>query len=537
MKKIVLFLFIISILPLLSLFSSGLPVTHDGIDHVARIANFYHSFSEGNVVPRWAGNLNWGYGHPVMMFLYPLPSYIASGIHFLGFSLVDSTKLVFGLTYILSILTMFLWIKTAWGTLPALVGSVLYGFAPYRFVDMYVRGAIGEHVAFVFMPFVLLGVYKKSVLLISFSLAGLILSHNAISIMFLPVVFLYVLYCYLFEHKKSYQFLLMSVIGIIFGFLLSAFFWIPAFFEGKYTLRDIVTTSDYQNRFVPWNMFLNPSWKYGGGNELSKFLGFGNIIALLMSFFVYRKYSDKAKIFLIANIIIFIISIIFMTSISLPLWNNISLLQKFQFPWRLLTLTAFTTSVIGAVSTHFLPKKLQKIFVFCICIIAIVTTIHMWKPKEFKSFNEQYFTSLYPGTTDTGESSPIWSVRFMENFPNKPYEIVEGDAVVVTIDRDTTRHLYQITVRTPMTFLENTLYFPGWHVYLDSQEIIPEFQNANYRGLMTFEMEPGIHTVQVQFSQTRLRQIADVISVAALATIGLWLLFPLRLPPIMKKKI
>src|SRR3990167_7437139 len=96
------FLVFISIVPLVALLHPGLPITHDGQDHVARIANFYQSLSEGNIIPRWAENLNWGYGHPILMFLYPLPSYATSLFHLLGFSLVDSVKLVFAVAFIAS---------------------------------------------------------------------------------------------------------------------------------------------------------------------------------------------------------------------------------------------------------------------------------------------------------------------------------------------------------------------------------------------------------------------------------------------------
>ena len=82
-------LLIISCIPLVTLFHTGLPITNDGKDHVARIANFYSNLQQGNLIPRWAGNLNWGYGHPILEFLYPLPSYIASLFHFLGFSFID----------------------------------------------------------------------------------------------------------------------------------------------------------------------------------------------------------------------------------------------------------------------------------------------------------------------------------------------------------------------------------------------------------------------------------------------------------------
>ncbi|MCJ7792945.1 MAG: hypothetical protein MUP45_03130, partial [Candidatus Marinimicrobia bacterium] len=158
MKKLKRFLplvlILVGLVALLDFFHPGLPVTHDGQDHVARIANFYQTLTEGNLIPRWAANLNWGYGHPVVMFLYPLPSYFASFFHFLGFSLVDSTKLVFGLGFLLSGFFMSLWLKEIWGEEAGFIGGLLYLFAPYRFLDLYVRGAIGENFAFIWPPLI-----------------------------------------------------------------------------------------------------------------------------------------------------------------------------------------------------------------------------------------------------------------------------------------------------------------------------------------------------------------------------------------------
>ena len=91
------FLLLITLLvlvPILGFLPIGLPNTHDGQDHVARIMAFYKNLEEGVLIPRWGSMLNWGYGHPVLEFLYPLPSYIASFFHFLGLSFFDSIKLV-----------------------------------------------------------------------------------------------------------------------------------------------------------------------------------------------------------------------------------------------------------------------------------------------------------------------------------------------------------------------------------------------------------------------------------------------------------
>ena len=49
---------LLGVVPVLDLLHPGLPITHDGQDHVARIANFYASLTQGNLIPRWAGNLN-----------------------------------------------------------------------------------------------------------------------------------------------------------------------------------------------------------------------------------------------------------------------------------------------------------------------------------------------------------------------------------------------------------------------------------------------------------------------------------------------
>ena len=151
---------LLSLFPLFNLLHPGLPLTHDGADHVARIANFYKALTEGIAIPRWAENLNWGFGHPILMFLYPLSSYLSSFFHAIGFSYIDSLKIVFAVGFIASGITMYLWIREEFGEYPAIAAALLYMYSPYRFVDLYVRGAIGEHMAFIFPPLVLFFLFK-----------------------------------------------------------------------------------------------------------------------------------------------------------------------------------------------------------------------------------------------------------------------------------------------------------------------------------------------------------------------------------------
>lgn len=533
----VILLFILSLIPLLNLLTPGLPITHDGMDHVARIANFYKNLSEGVLIPRWAGNLNWGYGHPILMFLYPLPSYITSFFHFFGAGLIDSLKLFFFASFILSGIFMYLWLKEFLGKNAAILGAVLYIFAPYRFVDLYVRGAIGEHAAFVFLPLILYALYKLNklsikdkpinyygqIILIAIAFTLLILSHNAIGLMFIPFILFYILY--LFQENKSKVRLILSAFSLILGFLLSFFFWFPAFMEGKYTLRDIVTRGEYSSRFVDLQSLLSSPWSFGISGQFSVQIGIIHIfLSILAAFLIYKLYKKKDSSFLLlaGSFGFLIVSIFLMLDRSSLVWEKLTILQKLQFPWRFLSVIVFLTSLMGAVFVSKVSLKNKNIIIAILIFAAIFSTRNFWGAKEYKLISDNFFKTTFNSTTDTGESAPIWSVRFMEKRPKEEIEVIEGSAEIKKVSRKTTYHKYLITTKEESRMRENTLYFPGWKVYDNGKEVKDvEFQDPKNRGLITFYLGRGIHNVDVKFEETRLRVFSNLISLSSILFVTL----------------
>jgi len=535
-NKFLFFLLIfVSLIPVLDFFRPGLPLTHDGRDHVVRIASFYQSLSEGNIIPRWAGNLNRRYGHPVLMFFYPFSSYSGSFFRFLGFSFVNSTKLVFGLGFILSAVFMYLWIKEIWGSSAGGVAGLIYILAPYRFVDLYVRGAIGECTAFLWPPLIcyfllkLSRCFKRRYLVgASLSLSGLILSHNALSLMFLPIIFAYMVYLILHSRKKFLFSVLYSLVSI-FGFSLSAFFWVPAFFEAKYTLRDIVMKGFFGG-FESFSRLIWSSWNYGGTGQLSVQIGILQwLIMIIAPFLIWQFFKQKKKewSFLLFLLTVFWLAVFLILPVSRFVYLKISLLRKFQFAWRFLSLAIFPPAVFSGALIAILPFKKQRLAVFGFLIAALLLTKNYWQPKNFLYKDETFYTQFEKGTTnDTGESAPRWSIRFMEQFPQAPIEVIQGKAEIKEINRLTNKHIYQIKAAEKTRIVENTLYFPGWRVLVNNQEVEVEFQDPAYRGLMTFWIETGDYQVEVVFGETKLRLFADLISlgglICLLALVGVW---------------
>lgn len=526
MKKIFLLsVLILGLFSILDLFHPGLPITHDGQDHIARIANFYKNLSEGNIIPRWAPNLNWGYGHPVLEFLYPLPSYLASFFHFLNISLIDSVKIVLGLGIVFSGLFMFLWLSEFLSFSSAFIGAILYMLAPYRIVNLFVRGDIGENLAFVFMPLVLFFVYKlKSKLSwlnlagISFSVAALVLSHNAVSLIYFPFIVLYGLWI----GRKNSKYLVNFFIAFILGFGLSAFFWIPGLLEAKYTLRNIVTAGAYADRFVGINQLVYGPWSYGGTGEFTVQLGVFQWIALAFSLIwsarslVKKKNVDLLQLILVIYVLI---AVFIMLPYSNFIWSKVLLLQNFQFPWRFLAIPVFACAALAAIGFDLIKKKFKKIAILLFVVTFVILNKGYWHANGYLQKPESAFTGVYDSTTDTGESAPIWSVRFMEKRSDSALEVISGKAEVVNIDRKAILHSYKIKAETEVRIRENTLYFPGWEVLVDGRKVSIQFQDAKNRGLITFFVPSGEHRVDIVFSETKLRFISDLISIASLILI------------------
>jgi len=527
---------LISILPLLDFLHPGLPLTHDGQDHIARIANFYQSLTEGNLIPRWAGNLNWGYGHPILMFLYPLPSYSASLFHLFGVNFVDSLKIVFATTFILSGITMYLWIREFLGEEAGIIAGAFYMFAPYRLVDLYVRGALGEHVAFVFPPLICYFMFKLSkkysfsnFAFAAFSVAFLVLSHNAITIMFMPFVLLYCVIL-LKNAKNLKKLLLLYFFAILLGVGISGFFLIPAFLEGKYTLRDIVTAKEYASRFVVPQALIYSQWSYGGTGLFSAQLGLLHFIGVVISIFSFKKVYQKNKIikwlFFLTGIF-FLFSIFIMLKESDFIWKIFTILQKFQFPWRFLSLSVFCESILAGIAIALMPKKHKMLGVLVIVVALLIVNKNYWHANGFLQKPENFYTKVYQGTTDTGESSPIWSIRFMEQEAPSHIQVIGGMAVSKEVIRTSVRHLYVLNVKSDSARIrENTLYFPGWNIYVDDKKTNTEFQDPNNRGVMTFFVPTGLHKIELRFEDTNTRKLSNIISVISLAGVfGIGLFF------------
>src|SRR3989344_8580693 len=138
---------IVSFLAIASLFHRGLHPTHDGEYHVVRFYEFSKVIRDGDLYPRWAPDLNYGFGVPLFNYVYPLPNYLSFMTHLFGISFINSFKLIMFLSFVMGGIFFYFWARDFWGDLGGLVFSIVFLYSPYFFFDIYIRGSIGEVIA------------------------------------------------------------------------------------------------------------------------------------------------------------------------------------------------------------------------------------------------------------------------------------------------------------------------------------------------------------------------------------------------------
>ncbi len=509
----------------ISLFHKGLLPTHDGEYHVVRFFLFDEALRDGNLYPRWAAHLNNNFGVPLFTFVYPLPNYIASFFHSLGVSFIDSFKLEMIIAVLTGGVFFYLWSREFWGKLGGIVSSVFYTFSPYHFVDIYIRGSIGEVWALAFFPAFLWSFTKlvktkrKTFLLLSsLFLALIIFSHNILALMFFLFALSYVVLL-IFKETSKKNLVLNSILAILLGLGLSAVFWLPAIYETKYVTG--LQIFDVTSHFPDLYQLLIPTWGSGFSgaglqDELSFQIGIANLFVIFLSFIVIviqimrKRMSVYTVFFLICSIFVFLL----MLDISKFVWQVIPLMNYFQFPWRLLSLEIlFTSFLAGSIfSLNIKNRFINLFFAFFLIFTSFILGIGYAKPAYYMDRGDNYYftkSNFMDGTNSIGN---VFNTISLKTIPKKEKEIAEflgGDGKIFPALSKSSRHVLKIIADKNSEIIMNLPSYPGWEVYINKrkQKIM-----QTKDGRFSFEVPVGESLVEVKFEDTSMRKIAGMIS-------------------------
>lgn len=532
-------LFITALVPAIRpILTSGYFPMHDDTQ-VGRVVVMGRALRNGQLPVRWVSDLGYGLGYPIFNFYGPLPYYVGGFSYALGVSGLTATKIMFVTGILLSGLTMYAFASSVFGRMGGLLAGLLYLYAPYHAVQIYVRGAVGEFWALSFFPLVAWGFWqmlypkrrKLGVLLGGIGMAGVILSHTILG--FTTTIFItlalsgYWLMRYVRRTLDS-SLLTSHLLLLLVGLGLSAFFWLPAIFEIHYTsvALQVGSSANFRDHFVCFGQLWNSSWGFGGSapgciDGMSFKLGKLHVILSAASLLYVLTRGKKLRSLVVAVTLASLVSIFLMLEISRPIWELIPGFPYVQYPWRFLSYAIFGLSFVGAGALSWFPNKFIRWTSVTLVIIFIL------------SMNDKLFIPQYiyekPAKDFESETELTWRVSKTSD-EYLPPEIIKPQgsndivretithAQDVAVDREIDTETYvksSLSTTRETEIVVNRAYFPGWQYMINGKEVEPRIEN----GLPYVKVFKGNSTLEVRFTNTPIRLVGNTISLLCLTVL------------------
>ena len=500
----------------------GFMDTHDGIWHTERVLSMSAMLKLGQFPVRWSFGLDNGFGLPVFNFVYPFPYYLMSILSMLGVGVTAVLKLTNFAFYLLGGVGVYFLFPHKNRFLSSAV-AILYLLTPYQFLDIFVRGALGEVVVLGLIPWVLLSLkgianQNKISWYSPIPLFLTLISHNFLGVLFLFLVLYLTIFVYV-NKKKIIRSILISL-----G--LAGFFLIPMIFERNLLLSapPDLPNAQFDNHFVYAKQLLYSAWNYEGSlpgannSEISYQLGLSNIFILILAiYFLLRKKNEPESILKVYLFAIF--SSLFLTlSISAFIWGLFPPLKIIQFPWRLLAISAILIPYISYFAFSSVRPKCQNFIILLTIALAVINVwpyrhpIRTLRSAEFMNLHYAYaqkFASAY-----RYELTPIWA----PNERSRPAEILAPGAGAELRDvhegEERISFVAEAEEGSQVVIYRN--YFPSWQVKIDgARQALEPAQD----GSIILTLKEGIHAYELYLGSTFVQKLGNLTTIISFLVI------------------
>lgn len=368
------------------LWQPGLQQTDDGAHHLFRLFNLDLAQRSGHLGTRWLADEGFGYGFPVLNFYAPLGYYVGLIFHRLGAGFASTLEWTLAAGLLLAALAMYALAAELFSPWAALLAAAVYTWAPYHLADAWTRGALGELLAFIWLPLLLLALAKIGDQRLEtaaqrseigdrrssrgwwavgwggISLAGLVLTHNLTLILAAPLLLGWAGLLLAFKAPTAKDRLTAAAqmaTLVMLGVLLSAAFWLPALGEVKDVLAGQVTL-DFDAwaaaELAPAAQLIELRWDHlytlAQQPPVLHALPLAQAAIMLAGLAAgvwrWRRLSRAQRLLLVLAATLALFALFMQSAWSRPLWRGIPGLLLLQFPWRWQTLGVLTAALLAA---------------------------------------------------------------------------------------------------------------------------------------------------------------------------------------------
>jgi hypothetical protein len=525
------------------IYRHGHPITFDGHIHMTTMNQFAQALYDGEFPVRWANNFA-NYGHPLANIAHQTPAYLGAALILMGVSTEIAFTSLLTLTVIITSFLFYIFFRKYANESISFTATILSTFFPYKALNIYTRGALPELMATMFLPVLLLGIYYiqkkdyfKSALYIYFGVFLTAITHPMMLLVFSVPVGAYFIYSLSKQTLKKD--LLISSIAVSLGLMSASYYLLPLLLEIKYFYQGNIESSVGTDSFLSLKQMYDPTWYYTltHPGPRANYIKLGTIefliIVLAITLILKLIFFYKHK--LITNNIeskftgplkfwtgLSSVLILLMLPISQFLYR-LPVISQLQYPWRFLTALQITIPLVFIFLLLSIKKLQSKYFLLAfIALILLVRTPQFYgKNYVVQPESDYYFNkaNLHSNNLNT-----VWSGDTLE-YKTKTVqsEIVEGDGIQEIIEEKNASRKYKFSNKEEIRVVDYTFYFSGWATYIDGEKTIMQWQDPNYRGIITYKVPAGDHEVDVIYENTNIRFLGMIVSLSSFFLVAYFL--------------
>ena len=518
-------IFATSVLVILPIYFNGIPYGNDLKQHYQFAATIDQAIKTGDFSTNWSQNDNNGYGGVGLRFYPPISYYVLSIGHILIGNWYDASVLAFIFWMFLGSLGIFFWSKEFFSERASFVASILYIFVPYHVVELYASFTYAEFAASGVLPFCFLFISKIckntkpiDVVSLAFCYAVLILTHLPLTVIGSICLLIFTI----FSAKLNFKKLAFCGTGAIFGLILTSFHWIKIITEMSWIKHSTETYSasgssnyDFHSHFL-----LSFPYIYGLENDANSlwYLDLAIVATLILCLpsiiIFYKNAGKKSKAEMLPIIIGFIVSFLMMTKLSQPIWENITFLQKVQFPWRWFSIVSIFSVIFVAAGFDYClriwktEKRSQSVLVFiCIAFCVVFTcsqVIRQTTHLDETAFNKTIDNVAFETNCDCW--LPTWANK---NFSENNQKVVAESRNTNIISWQRLDKTVKIDPGTSTVVRFAVLYYPHWKATINGNHVEVLKTEEGVISLPISEVET---TIKLNFIEPQNIQIVTLIS-------------------------
>ncbi len=522
---------------------------HDLVFHLLRIEGLKDGLLSGSFPVRIQPNWCNGWGYAVSILYSDIMLLLPALMRMAGFTVQISYKVF---VILVNLITVFFSFYCFWKICQnkgiALLGSMLYVLSPYRLCCIYIRGALGEYTAMIFLPFIVLGLwhvlYEKNwkkywALVIGFS--GLLQTHVLSCQM--VAVFLVLLCLIIRKIIFNIKIFMCLLKAVAIALVINLWFLVPFI---RYMREDLQCTAfkemayDYQMLGVSITELLaqEPSGYYGYswselislGNKFSIPLGNGLLLCAISALLLL--WNDKLEEKKATALILFLGMISTWMATNLFPYQQLgkmlphfaAFLAKPGLPYRYLSISCILFSMLAVILFWKVRDRVEKkIVVAFFCVVAVIALdqgVSFIYQTIYSGYYELHYDGSLLDTTNLMGNEYLYAGS--ETWLTEAeYEPKGQNVSILESHKEYNRMEIKCQAGTGEAYLEAPLfYYPGYTAYdRNNEKVFFKIMRGSNNRIKVLLPDRYEGTICIRFIEPFSWRIGESISLIGMASI------------------